>query len=207
MKISKVIVLAFVVTAVCGTIVLNNSLAQDGSVTRQARPTAVAVCNVFNVLQKCHETKDRSASTLALQASAQTEMQKRLATINEIKAEMGGLDPDSQEYERRLEEVERLSLEAETWRKLMSAKVIRRETKAHIAMYEKLQKAASQIASENGYDIVLFKTEFDMPEQPTMQILSERIRERIVLYNNDQVDITDAILIRLNELYKSAKDK
>ncbi len=206
MKLSKIIVPAAFVAAIWGAVVINNLFAQDVP-KRQARATTVAVCNVFNVLKNCQETKDRTANTLAIEASVKAEMQKRIAQVNALKAEMEGLDPNSKEYDNRMDEIERLSLDAETWHKLTSSKVIRQEIKAHVAMYEKLQEAIRQIASENGIDIVLFQSEFDMPENPTIQEVSGRMRERIVVYNNDQVDISDAVLVRFNELYKSAKDK
>jgi len=200
MKSSRILVLA-IAAAICGAVVLSNSFAQDRP-ARQARSTTVAVCNVFNVLKNCQETKDRLADAATLDASLNAELQKRAKQINLIRAEMEGLNPDSEEYERRMEEVERLNLEAEAWHKLKSAKVIRQQFKANADLYKKLQQATQQIATENGIDIVLLQNEFEMPNQPSPQILSGRIRERIVLYHNNQVDITDSVLMRLNEMYK-----
>ncbi len=73
-----------------------------------------------------------------------------------------------------------------------------------IEVYNAIRKAVELIAKEQGFDLVL-RVETPLLEEGEQEGISSKIASRVVLYNNDAVDITPVVLKRLNQEYEKEK--
>ena len=76
-----------------------------------------------------------------------------------------------------------------------------------IEVYNEVRKIVSQIAQEKGFDLVLRVEEamLEDMEQTAPVSITQRINNRVVLYHDQGVDITDLVVARLNEDYRKQK--
>lgn len=201
MKAARVYVLVIAVL-LGGAVLLDRSFAQPRSTA--AGPTKVAVCDVVKVFNNYNRAKDLTATLNEKRETVKAEAEKRLQAINTIGMELEELVQGSKEYERRFNEVQRLTIERTVWLQYQDALVMRDHHRLTKEMYEEIIKMVGLIAQERGVQIVLSRMSEDLQSENTPQLL-QQIERRKVLYAADSVDVTDTVLKRLNEAYRASK--
>jgi Skp family chaperone for outer membrane proteins len=85
--------------------------------------------------------------------------------------------------------------------KLEEASMLRDHLRIAKEMHQELQDAIAAIAKEQGIDLVL-QLEPSKSEAHNASDLLAEMSQRKVLYHGESLDITAAVLQRLNEAYK-----
>jgi Skp family chaperone for outer membrane proteins len=201
MKAARVYVLV-IAALLGGAVLLGRSFAQPPSPA--AGPTKVAVCDVVKVFNNYNRAKDLTANLNEKRETVKAEAEKRLQAINTIGMEIEELIQGSKEYERRFNDVQRLTIERTAWLQYQEALVMRDHHRLTKEMYEEIIKMVGLIAREQGVQIVLSRMGEDLQSENTPQLL-QQIERRKVLYATDSVDLTDTVLKRLNEAYRASK--
>lgn len=176
-----------------------------GSATAQVAtspaPTRVAVCDIEEVFGNYARATDLLAKLNQDREALRAENEQRGRAINAIQMELEGLKEDSQEYQDRFNEMQRLTIERQAWLQFKEAAALREHGRLTGAMYEEINRAIETVARECGYQIVLFNQRSDF-RTPTRDVL-EQIRARKVLYSDPEIDITQMVLSRLNDAYRA----
>jgi Skp family chaperone for outer membrane proteins len=73
-----------------------------------------------------------------------------------------------------------------------------------IEIYNKVREVVAAIALEHKFDLIL-RVEAPLLEEQDPETVTQRINNRVVLYNHENVDITPLVLKRLNEEWAKTK--
>jgi len=200
----KLLLLATVVLAVmvllAGMWDAQTSLAQSGAYSQRA--TAVGVCDVVEVFNNYQRAKDLTADFKVKRDSIQQQHDARSDAIEEKDKELQSLLEGSPEYEKQYRELRMMVNDAQVWAQTEESLAQREHLRLTTEMYDEILGMISVVSNEQGFDIILFRETRDT-KADTMQDLLLQMQNRKVLYNNDDVDITDRVLNRLNMAYEA----
>ena len=167
-----------------------------------AKPTAVAVVNVAELISKCDKNKDFQAKVQKRDEAFVQERQKRQQAITDLRNDLDLVGTD-EERQKKIREITKLSYEYQAWENIERQNLLRDQRMFLIELYGEIDAAVSAIAQREGYDLVIFDTpipDFDTisPEQ-----LIQVIGNRRVVYRKEDVSITKDVLEKLNFDYKN----
>ena len=163
-----------------------------------ADATAVAVVDVERVF---NELKEREAIEADLQGRAEQlkqQEQERAAEINRLRADLDILVPGNPNYESKLEELERKALEFQAWRQFHNQKLNRERGTEIEMLYRKMLDSIGRVASQQGFDLVLFKEKPADFRNAKPEALPTLIQVRKVLWSKDALDLTDQTIVSMN---------
>ena len=184
---------------VCGAVLLNDSAAQPAATDAGAR---VAVCDVVRVFNNYIRGTDLTKMMNQERAKVDAENRKRSDAIDAIKEELGpnGLKKGSPEYDKRYLEMQRLSIDREAYVQYKSAVAAHQHFRLTKEMFQEILAMVEKVAKEKKFRIVLLKNDDEFLAQNTRDLLREIGRQQ-VLYCDDSVDISEAVLTRMNRAY------
>lgn len=202
MKTSRIYLL--VIVALLGTVVLlRHSGAEDyGSTTSQTR---VAVCDVVQVFNNYVRANDLTAKLTEQTEAIKGEDEKRRKAIETLEMELEGLLKGSKEYQQRYNKMHRQRIEWQAWLKYEEDMARDEHHRLTSEMYVEIRKMIAQVGRQMGYQIVLYFKRGEMESNNTTE-LRQQIELRKVLYADPGVDLTDTVLMRLNETYRASQE-
>jgi Skp family chaperone for outer membrane proteins len=194
---SRVLVIGIVAVA-AGMFLWRESSAQP----KPAMPAAtkVAVCDIVKLFSNYERHKDLKQKFADRERANKLEDERRTKQIDSIDKELQGLLAGSKEYEARLAELTRLGIERETWIKYEKARDVRERMRAVEEMHKEILATVAAVAKEQGVQVV-----FSSDESPFDQTadIYRQVEARKALYVDPSIDLTDAVLARLNDAYKA----
>lgn len=171
-----------------------------------ARPTAVAVVNIEDVVASLTEKQQLDAEMKTKRDSLAAEQQTRQKQIEKLEFDLNALRVGTPAYEAKQEQLQRAVLELQVWIRFEQQKVGRELGLQTERLYKKILTACQNVGKDNGYDLVLFEeSEVDINNTENPQQLQMLIQLRKVLYANPQIDLTDQIIQRMNNEYENAR--
>ncbi len=169
----------------------------------QAAPTAVAVIDVGRLTDEIDEAGEWDMKLEALQSSMNSEGQEAQAAMERRLKESEGTEDVEKRQEIR-DEVALMQLQLEQWAKFKGQELDRERSLKWQSIYRNLRREAQKVAEADGYELVLVNdsageirtqagTQASMEQQVLTQILNRRI-----LYSGSTIDITDQVVVRMN---------
>lgn len=168
--------------------------------TGGADGSRVAVCDVVEVFNSYDRARDLTEQLNERRAEIERENRERIDTIEVIQTELEGLREGSPEYERRFEEMQRLSIDRKAWLQYQDQLALREHHRLTREMYEEVTSMVGRVGAERGYDVVLYIERGPVRSENTQELLTEIARRRI-LYAAERVDLTSVVLAELNRAY------
>lgn len=170
-----------------------------------AKPTAVAVCNIEQVVEALTEKQQLDAEMKQHRDALAAEQQSRQKRIEKLEFDLNALKPGTDAYKQKQEELQRAALELQVWTRFEQARAGRELGLQTERLYRKILEAIGRVGQDNGYDVVLFREsnvdmQFENPQQ-----LSALIQLRKVLYANPSIDLTDQVIQRMNNEYEAIR--
>lgn len=165
----------------------------------------VAVCDVVEVFNNYERAKDLTAEFQERRERINEESDALRLAIEEKSEELNNLMEGSDEYERQLQEFQRMVIEAQTWAEYQESLARRDYLRLTTDMYEEILDMITVVAEEQGYFVVLFRETRDTSAN-SMQDLLLQMQNRKVLYSTDEIDITGTVLSRINIAYAAQND-
>ena len=165
----------------------------------------VAVCDVVEVFNNYERAKDLTAEFQERRERINEESDALRIAIEEKSEELNNLMEGSDEYERQLQEFQRMVIEAQTWAEYQESLARRDYLRLTTDMYEEILDMITVVAEEQGYFVVLFRETRDTSAN-SMQDLLLQMQNRKVLYSTDEIDITGTVLSRINIAYAAQND-
>lgn len=162
----------------------------------------VVCLDPVKVFAEYQRQKDLTEEMHTVEDQTQGEVNRRKDEIDKLQATIDAMSQDDPTLVKRMRELFQLQLDAKNWLDLRQAEMAREVGLWSRRIYGELVAAAEEIAQREGYDVVLYMSP---PEIVGFDpdTVKEQIRGRKVIYSSPNVDITQAVLDKLNETYRA----
>ncbi|MCY2951019.1 MAG: OmpH family outer membrane protein [Planctomycetota bacterium] len=171
--------------------------AQDGS-------ARIGICNAAKVLKAMDEWKAFDDKMRNEGDKIKLEQVRRKAEVDELIKQRQELRPDSAAYKEKSKTVLEKSLEYDVWLQLMNLERARTQKEQLRTLFDKIIDATKEVAETRKLDLVIAEVRPELPEQLD-QITPDNVLgallQRNVLYSNDKVDVTQAVILAVNKKY------
>jgi Skp family chaperone for outer membrane proteins len=175
--------------------------AQQG--TTLAPTGRVATLDVIKVFNEFQMQKDLIEEIKAEQGKLQAEEQRRRQDIDNLTAQLSALDPKDPTHKNRAADLLARQVDYKNWVDLKQAAMNREIGLWSAELYRRIVAAAEAVGQAGGYDVVFYRDEFEVPANLDPQAIQNQIRGRKILYSNSAVDLTQAVLDKLNADYRA----
>jgi|GEM_PF-1501928 len=162
----------------------------------------IACLNVIQVLNEYQRQKDLIEEVNAKREKLQAENNERRSKIDALDAEISALDPTDPTMATRMRELLAMQIDYKNWGEMAQMAMAREFGLWAVRNYKDIIKAAEEIAKRDGYDLVLYKGEFEMVSMDP-EVINEQIRSLHVIYANPATDITQVVLDKINSEYRA----
>lgn len=173
--------------------------AHNGGQAAGMRSACVDVVHIFNEYQR---QKDLSEEMKDVQDKLQLEGDQRRRQIDAQQATVNAMSSDDPALVGKMRELLKMQIEYKNWFELKQAEMTREIAIWSANIYSEVLKVVEKIAVQDGYDIVLYRDEFE-PLMSEPEAIREQIRSRKVLYCSPRADITSIVLDKLNADYRA----
>jgi len=191
------------VSALLALALLSCGVGAYAAATIKAEPTATAAVNVERVLNALNEKTQIEAEFQTRQEQLMQEQSEREDELKQIRQDLEILAPGTEAFDQKRESFEKKAMEFKVWQEFNKGKIEREHRIEIEALYRKLVDTVGRLAEEQGYDMVVFQEpEIDFRGANVKQIL-DRIERRKVIWHRDELDITDALIQRMNNEFDS----
>jgi Skp family chaperone for outer membrane proteins len=195
MKINKLLLIGFVVTIIAISFGYRQGIAAS---EKQIAPSKVAIVDVTKVLQSSKKHKQWQEKMTKDEGAMKSEFDKAKIDLDDLQKSMNALKVGSKDYIDAMKEfLDKKSL-LEAKDKFYQEKVNMEMLQWTQSLYTKMLDVAGKIAQKKGIDIVLSQEQLD-PDSPSLRDFMLSIRTKKVLYCSAQLDITDEVLVALDE--------
>ena len=201
MRTSGAILAAAVLAAVLA-VLMAQGLAQSPAPV--AAPTRVAVCDVGAVFNGYLKRNDLNLQLEQRRKAANAEDKRRLEQINKVEKTLKQLKQGTPEYDKQAKKLQSLVIEARVWREF-TEKAFRAEHRRMMeTLYREILTAVAQVAKARNLDLVLYSEQVEITSKTTPELYN-KIAQRKCLYHKPSIDITQAVLDRLNRQYSARR--
>lgn len=185
------------IVALCGALVLGLYVTAGGQ-AGGAGPTKVAVVNLQQVINKAKLQADNRAANQKRAEELKAEQKKRQEHIVQLQNEIDPLAPGGDAWRTKRDQIQQKTLELRVWAEMQEQNTQLEQARQFAVIYQAATEAAAAVAKSAGYDIVLQTGELPDLLRLNIQQLQTVVQTRKVIYASDRVDITQAVLDRIN---------
>jgi Skp family chaperone for outer membrane proteins len=193
-------ILAGAVVGMAAFALLSSRSADAQSPQVHGRVACVNVVYIFNEYQR---QKDLTEEIADLQLQLQDEDTQRRDRLDKLKAELDALSDQDPTYVERMREMLALQIDYKNWRDLKEADLTREITLWSVRIYGEITAKVAEAAQEQGWDMVLYRGQFEPASTMDPEVIREQIRQTKLIYASDAVDITQSVLDKLNNEYRA----
>lgn len=205
MRFGKVHVVVVVLVLMAGLVLFSFTRSQAQGTLAGAAASRVAVCNIANVLGDYQRAKDLSNELKEQRDVIEAENKKRIKKAEELQTQLEGYKNGSPKYDETLQAAQRHEIDRRVWLQMKQQEMLRTHRRLLEEMYNDIHKAVADVAREKGFDIVIQSQPTELQAAKEIEHLVTQIDRQKVLYNTPGVDITEAVLLRVNEGYQVKK--
>ncbi|MFG0242693.1 MAG: OmpH family outer membrane protein [Phycisphaerales bacterium JB054] len=172
-----------------------------------AAPTAVALVNVERALNELEELKALNKSLEVRATSRQDKLDTLKKEQESLQAELAELPSNNKERQREIRA--RMFELNETIKARYNAyqTLIDIEKGEIIApLYAKLLTAVQEVSVKEGYELVLFDDRSLKIPNGVQSVVNDAIQQKSVLFASDRIDITDQVVLQMNNKFQAGAD-
>lgn len=194
--------------AICISTVALLKPSADAAAVQRATPTPVATVDLVKVITSLDEFKTVDERIKADGQKKTQEIERLTKEIEGLQQDLKSLDPSSDAYDQMFRE---LNMKV-GFRELRGSMLIRwqSEDNARVLteLYEKSLDAVAEVAQREGWEVVIHRGQnLTVPRNPNvraeaaMDFVENFIQTRRVIYSGDAVDITNSVILQMNNRY------
>ena len=176
------------------------------TVTAQANAllTPVAVCDVHQAFGEYQKTIDLRDKLRADSDRVKLQVKDANLQLQDMRSDLqaSGLLPGSTDYERRLREVVKKTIETKNFVELSQAQLQRRDLQITEICYQDVYKAVKKVAVKKNLLLVLSREDVSLPSQRLEDLMPKIYYRRHVIFADPEIDITSELIEQLNTDYK-----
>ncbi len=180
----------------------------DATAIRAASPSAVAVVDLAQLLEGLEERT-------YLESELNSEIESRQKELDTIVGEIQRMQEDIEmipaDYKsgRRIQKIRDLRIkevEARALRQFVQEQLSLEKGQMLATLYNKIQKAAAEIVTRDGWDIILIDDSgLDLPQMAQEQQMMQLVLSRRVLGHSGRVDVTQDVRTLMNNQFNAAR--
>jgi Skp family chaperone for outer membrane proteins len=193
MKTQKTIVIGLIAAMIIGTVGYESLFAETKAAKTPSGSTKIALVSIRSVFQNCKKNKDYKDKMTAEQDKIIGELEKLNKEIDAIQADLKTRKTGSDEYLKLLKDIAEKKAYLESQKTYYQEQFKVRDQSWTEKMYLEILDVVGRIAKQKGYDLVLEKDEIELPATSATELMLI-IRTHKVLYNNEDMDITNEVL-------------
>lgn len=199
---------AILVAAAAGAAVATTSYQAGASAHMAPAPTRVATVDLVKVVERLTERSDWEVQITALGKKIQEEFSAKRKALEEMARQM-----ETAAEAQRAGIRDRLAFEQlqfEQWERIKKVEVDRERALMWQSMYRNIRNESQKLADAEGWDLVLVHdgvSEIQLQRDsktPLEQQAQEQIVRRRVLYAAKSTDVTDQLVVRMNNARTAA---
>ncbi|HEV3028523.1 MAG TPA: OmpH family outer membrane protein [Planctomycetota bacterium] len=123
----------------------------------------------------------------------------------QLKEQIEGLPAESKLRADKILQMRRLEADLKFEKEYGKAQYLDFYSDRKIEIYNEIRRVVALIAQEQKFDLILRVESPTLNDQQDPENVTQRINNRVVLYNHESVDITGLVVERLNAEYKKQK--
>lgn len=186
------------IVTLVGALVLGLYVTAGGQAGGSAQSTKVAVVNLQDVINNADRQALNRTNNQQRAEDLQAEQKSRQEAIVSLQNQIDPLEPGSSAWRAKRDEIQQKTLELRVWAEMQEQNNQLEQARQFATLYRNASDAASTVAEELGYDVVLQAGELPDLMRLNIQQLQTVVQTRKVIYSSAQVDITEAVLQRVN---------
>ncbi|MCH2134027.1 MAG: OmpH family outer membrane protein [Phycisphaerales bacterium] len=184
---------------------------QAGAARRaMMEPTIVATVDINRVREGLSERVDAQAGLVAKAQQIEAENTERISKIEEIQAELADV-VDPARREELQDDLDMHLVRAAAWREYIKQQLDIEKSLLLQDLYRKITEAVTEVAELEGIGLVLIndsnltvQTISDSKVARELQV-RQQISSRRIIYAAPTIDITEQLVVRMNNAYASAQ--
>ena len=194
MKLKSIIVMVLVIV-MSGFIM--NAWAEKAASSPDNKCLKIGVVSVSKIIKECKRYTKYGQEMTAEQDKLETELESLSKDIDASKSKLKMLKPSSADYLAGMKDIfdKRASLQAR--QEFFKQQIDIRQQTFLEQLFKDVVKATGEVAKNKGFDLVLEKSEPDLPASSYNELML-KVYTHKVLYNSGCEDITDAVLAKVD---------
>lgn len=169
---------------------------------RTAVVGSVAVIDIVTLFNEFDCQKDLTEEMRGINDQMQNEERRRREEIDRLQAILDAMNVNDPQLTVKQREMLQLQFDYKNWGEMRQADVAREVGVWTRRMYVEMQKAAAEIARQRGIDLILYKEAEELVGYDP-EAIREQIRQRKMIYASPNIDLTQAVLDKLNSDYRA----
>lgn len=170
-----------------------------------AKPTRVGVCEIRRLLVEYQRFADLRQALETQDKNLAEEMKKRTDVIVELGKQMSELKKGSPDHQKLEELSWQKTFEARAFQDVQKGRLERQQHQGLLACYADIVREIEAYAKDSGIDVVYSTRDVNVEEAMNVKELESVIASKYILYRAAELDVTDAVIARLNAAYQPAK--
>jgi Skp family chaperone for outer membrane proteins len=166
----------------------------------------IAVADASRIFNEMQERKDIQVSMQSELERLNAQNKERTDELRKLQAQRDQLKPDTPQYDDLNEKLNDGAIEFRSWQAQATAKAERSQKRQVKALFQRVEAAVAEIATQQGYDLVLTKQRPELPDNldaVKYEQIVAALSARNVLYASPKADISDAVIAALDAKYKA----
>lgn len=153
----------------------------------------VGVVSIRQIFQNCKRNMAYRETASAEQKALVNELDKSKAELDLANAGLNTLKPDSSAYMEQVNEILQMQAKLQAKQEFYKQKLAAKDRRWTETIYRDILRVTAEVASEIGLDMVLEKSEPELPSQSADDLISS-IRTHKLLYSGGCLDITEQVI-------------
>lgn len=167
-------------------------------------PTRIGVVNIVKLFNSLDAKMAGDAEIENLGKNLNAQRQELEDELNRLKQELTQYKVDSDIYKETSEKLLKKGMELQSFSQYMEQKILLETRIRTAALYRAMNNAIADYAKSQGFGLVLASDDPDLSQARTQAELLSKITIRKVIYAHDSLDITKAIVDKMNSENKTA---
>jgi Skp family chaperone for outer membrane proteins len=168
------------------------------------KPTIIATFDLERTFNDIDQKKAAFDELAKLGQDLETKRQEAAKKIQDMDADLKDHVPGGQRYREILDQLSAAAREHRATTEFYKVKLDVERARAIKRIYLDIREAVEDIAKENGYGVVFVDDSITEIPDSAEEEMRRQISARRMAYTSDELDITDALIERMNASFKAS---
>lgn len=191
--------------ALCAVAVVFSAMSwrAGANAVQSAKPATIGFINIETVMNGLAEIEDQQKRLDSLMAQRRRTVEEMSAQLTRAQDELKLLPENSPQRPAKVREIQEMSIKLRVEGEVAVAVIDGQKGEIYADLFRKVEDASRRFAERNGYDIILSTDSFAEVRAGTEQQVKSFIVSRRVIHANKQIDVTEQLLMMMNNEYRA----
>lgn len=160
----------------------------------------IATVNIVKVFAGYKKTQDLDRDLRATREQKQQVADEKRSEITKLRESIALLEIGTEERKKKGDDLQMKQVEFQSFQKITADSLVSTRKEATEKLYAEISKAIADYSREQGLDLIVKVDDSPLTSESIDELLF-KINQRGIVYSSPRLDITDAVLNRLNKGY------